>query len=680
MIWCVLALWWIVYPNLIGTVGPIWSVHLLVVAAFGLALAPRLWRTGSLRCGPPAVLTGVALLSLGCATWLARPDDLPLAERYWAGLTGLAHAVFFLCAAAVVPLRTLRSDSSLERWHDEVVPARRLRHILSALLLGMVLMQFVTMIRQAGVDVRPGGTLGNPNTLGALIAAIGLALAGFLRWRPVILVPLASFVVFLAMTSSRGAMAAAAAMILLLAARRSWRTVIILSVTLGVLLVMVPNPLWDRVLALRSEDHYSRLFLWKVALTNIAENPLGIGASMNKYVFQPLALDPDFPWLLHQRRAVGLTHNVLLTVFLEWGWLAGAAMVSLGAWAGLRLSPRPRRPAPPAGPVLTVIGPQPRRDFDALGQGAILGAGVLLLELQVDGLEQNALVFSVFLVLAAVSWQRAREKAPSFAVAARPVALALVAISLFLGYEGVRRGRMLKAQSDTGAAISAWISQKGELSVARAELQRLQAIAPKEPSTHLRAWQLNNRIVRLAGLSGGQGDEAVLEAIARGTEAIETVCRLNPSDSEHWRKLADWRMRLWRLTGNPPHLLLGYVEAMEQLLAVDPLDVRARWDMAREYQRAGRWDLFEDQLDTLFEIEPDDAHAWFVLGRFHILAGRSEQALYAMCRAREAVFNCRVKLAADSPRSHAYYTRVLGQVDVNQVRRAIHELREELLQ
>lgn len=677
--WCVLAIWWMVLPTLGRGVLPLWSVHLGMVAALGLTLVPRLWRSGTVRCGPPVVLVCVALLSLSGATFWAHAHDLPRAERLWAGLTALSHCVFFLCALAMVPLRKDLADNPVNRGHKDVAPARRVRQTLAAVLLGLVAVQAWTMIEQVGVNARPQGTLGNPNTLGAVIAAVGLALAAFGRWRMVVLVPLAGLVVLLLLTSSRGAMAAMATMMLLLAARRSWRTVVILAVTLGALLVFVPNPLWDRVLSLRSEDHYSRLFLWKVALQNIAENPWGIGASMNKYAFLPLAFDGEFPWLLHQRSAVGLTHNVFLTVTLEWGWLAGAALLTMAGWIGLRLSPRPR-PEPQRGsPAQPVEAQGQRRGRDALGQGAVLGAGVLFLELQVDGLEQNALAFSVFLMLAAVSWQRGRTPSFAWLVGGRKVAVLLAGVSLLLGYQAVEHGRVLAAQQRAGLALNAWITGSGDLDTARAELAWLQAQAPDEPMTQLRVWQLNSRLLRLAERSGRVSEPPVLDVIRQGTAAIEAACELNPADPELWANLADWRLRLWRLAQKPPHLLLGYMEAMKALLATDPLNVQARWDLAREAQRAGRFDLFEDQLRDLFALEPDDALAWFVLGRLHILEGRPEKALYAMNRAREAVFNCRIKLAADSPRSHAYYTEILRQVDLGRILQAIHQLRRELL-
>jgi len=657
MMWWVLAAWWVVYPMVFRVGGYFWTAHLLAVSAFGLAVVPGLWRSTTVRCGPPAWLAAVALLSLGIATFVAHPDDLPLAERYYAGLTWVAHLVFFLCALAVVPACGDLDDNSLQQGQPEVAAVRRLRHVLSLLLLAMVLGQIISMIGQLETDARPQGTMGNPNILGAVIAAAGLALAGFFRWRPVVLVTLAFFLLMLLLTRSRGAMAAATAMMLLMAARRSWRTVLVLGFTLGALLVLVPNPLWERVLALRSEHYYSRLFFWKVALENIAENPLGVGASMNKYVFLPKAFDVDFPWLLHQRRAVGLTHNVLLTMILEWGWLAGGALLTLVAWTGSRLAPG-RRQLP--GSVAVPVSHH-RKEFDALSQGAFLGAGVLLLELQIDGLEQNALAFSVFLVLAAVCWQRAPLNAPAWRISGRLVAVLLCVVCLGLAVQGVQRGRVLSLISKARTAVAGWANGSGTEALARSSVADLMAVAADDPKALLQQWYVQNRTVRQAERNGRLTDAEIVLAMVEGTQAIEAACTAN------------------RLSGKPPAMLMDYVEAVEWLLSVDPLDVQSRWELAREAQRVGRRDLFEAQLEEMFEIEPDDAFAWFVLGRFHVFEGRKEKALYAMCRAREAVLNCRIKLSVDSPLSRAYYGRIIEQADLDSIRQNIHQLRRELL-
>jgi O-antigen ligase len=133
---------------------------------------------------------------------------------------------------------------------------------------------------------------------------------------------------------------------------------------------------------------FTRPFLWGTALEIAREHPTGLGPAMFKYVFPAHALDPERPWLLHQRHEVGLAHNVFLTLAVEWGWLAAAALLGLLAWSALRM----------------LRAPGGRRD--PLRLGATLGACVLLLELQVDGIEQNQLVFTVFLLLVAAALAR----------------------------------------------------------------------------------------------------------------------------------------------------------------------------------------------------------------------------------------------------------------------------------
>jgi hypothetical protein len=304
---------------------------------------------------------------------------------------------------------------------------------------------------------------------------------------------------------------------------------------------------------------------------------------------------------------------------------------------------------------------------------------VLLLELQVDGLEQNALAFSVFLLLAAVCWQRARFQAPEWRLSGRLVAVALVLVCLGLSFEAVSRGRVLYLNSQARAAVADWQNGHGDEEQARARVADLVAAAPDDPMALIHVWHMQNRTVRRAERSGSLGDASVIRAMSEGTRVIEAACLANPADPDLLRWLADWRKLLWRLAGRPPAMLMRYVDAIERLLVVDPLDVHTRWELALEAQRAGRGDLFEEQLAEMFKIEPDDAYAWFALGRFRMYEGRTQPALYAMCRAREAVFNCRIKLSVDSPPSREYYGRIIDQVDLESIRRNIHQLRRELL-
>ncbi|HZL99970.1 MAG TPA: O-antigen ligase family protein, partial [Planctomycetota bacterium] len=371
-VWLVLVAWLGLFPLAGWQQGVLWQAHLAAVAALGLCLLPRLWRTPRVDLGPLALAVLAALVSLAAALCFA-PAHLPRREMQWAAVTSASHALFFLLCLAAMP-------------SPGAPPAEqaRARAWLAALAALFVLGQAAVVVREIAAGApRPTGTLGNPNALGAVAAACGLVLAGLAGLTRRSFLLLLAVLPLVVSTGSRGAMAALAATLLLLAIRRRrWKLLAALALA-GVALLVIPNPLVERLSRLEPEHAFSRPFLWRAALHSIAGNPLGIGPSMNLYVFPAQAWDAAHPWLLHQRHSVGLTHNALLTLALEWGWLAGAAALAVAAWALLAILRQPRR-------------------ADPLGTGALLGATVLLLELQVDGLEQNPLAFSLFLLLAAI--------------------------------------------------------------------------------------------------------------------------------------------------------------------------------------------------------------------------------------------------------------------------------------
>src|SRR5262249_6085638 len=97
-----LALLLVVFPAAPGLFDTLWMMHVFCVSAWLLLAVPRLARTPTLRCGAPALLVGLALLSLA-VTLLAAPAEAPRAEQRWAALTGLLHAALFLLALGSFP-------------------------------------------------------------------------------------------------------------------------------------------------------------------------------------------------------------------------------------------------------------------------------------------------------------------------------------------------------------------------------------------------------------------------------------------------------------------------------------------------------------------------------------------------------------------------------------------------
>lgn len=663
-----LVAWWALYPLLPRMQASLWFVHLGVVAALALLAVPRLWRAPRVTLGVPFACTALVAVSVLIAA-RREPELLPLPERWWATLTVLGHGLWFLAALVHVPRLAgatggasvdARGDGSTHGPNDaraEDAEARRVRLGLAGVLGLLLLVQTVAALVDLGETRRLAGSLGNPNVFGACMAAAALALAACLRWPRVVLLVLLGVGALLLATRSRGALAAALLVVGAFAARRSVRSVVVLLVGVGVVLVVVPNPLVERVLSMREEASYSRTFLWSTAAGLIPDNPWGLGPAMYKYSFPALALDPSAPWLVHQRHAIGLTHNVVLTLVVEGGWLAGLAGGAFLVWALLRAC-RGRVP-------------------DALGQAGLLGAAVLAIEAQVDAVEQNPLVFSLLLFLGAVALRRLPGERVGLPVPGRVAAALLAVAALALaGAAGARwPGQRLNLQA--GDAVRAWRQGQGSRATAEAALERAMAALPDEAGPAKALFELRFGELRTDVLAGAPWAEQS-ERVAACQAAIDVACRANPADPRLERLRADLALMVWRRGGRGRAAFEAYRASAETVLALDPLDAVTRRELAQEAQRQGLPDLAREHLDALFELEPDDAFAWLVTATLAERAGQGEQALYAWIRAREAVFNARIKSAVDDPGAQAYFRDILGRADLDLIRKRISSLRREL--
>ena len=560
---------------------------------------------------------------------------------------------------------------------------RLLVFTLGALALGQIVMSL------AGADLgdinwRPSGTLGNPNALGAVAGALALALAALGRWRLAGLAAALPLVLLLVASRSRGAALAFGSVSAVLAWRRFGARAVLIMAAGAALLVFVPNPLWERITSLRAEHAFSRPFLWGVALHNLVEAPLGIGPGMNRYVFPADAWDPSAHWLLHQRHAVGLTHNVLLTLGLEWGWAALAAALGLLAWAGARL--------------------WSRRPPDALGQAGALGAAVLLVECQVDALAQNPVAFSLCLLLGAVARGRlprrvAGSAASGAASGTAPVGDpatagaglsgkvaaggALLAAALLLTATA-RHQTLLADIGATDALLSRYAAGQVEVGEVRDRLTAVVAAWPDAPPGWSRWMDFEEARLR-ERLEAGAGPGELAPDVERMHRVMQGARRASPRDVGLARQCADVLLLLHRslerrdgITLEQTPLLDAWWPAMEALLALDPLDVEARLRVALEAQGADRPGLRDKQMAELLRLEPDYAWAWLVRARHQEVDGRWEAALHAWLRAREALLNCRIHARVDEPRSRRFYLRNLDLVDLTMIQRRIVALRRQL--
>lgn len=78
------------------------------------------------------------------------------------------------------------------------------------------------------------------------------------------------------------------------------------------------------------------------------------------------------------------------------------------------------------------------------------------------------------------------------------------------------------------------------------------------------------------------------------------------------------------------------IQALRELLERDPTDARARFGLAAEYERSGRWADAVRELRAYLEIARDEGNAWGRLGNALRELGRSPEARDAYRRGAEA--------------------------------------------
>lgn len=649
-----LALWWILYPLTPRLPWSLRAAHGALAVGLALCSAALVVRHRRVPLGPAVWATLAAVASLLVATF-RRPDVFSSGERWEGAVTGLAHALFFVCVWLLVPSRSADGSSAVDEANSRL--ARR----GLAVVLGLAaLVQGMMVWLQSGDVARAGGTLGNPNLFGAFVAAVALAVGAFARWQPFVVALGALFTALLLQTGSRGAFVAGAAVLLAFVARRRLKVAFGVALVVGIVLWTVPNPLTERVAMLDDELTYSRPYLWSVGLRNVAENPLGIGPGMNKYVFPLSAFDPEHPWLVYQRHEVGLTHNVFITLTLEWGWLAGAAGLALAAYTAVR----------------ALRGGKIRLGDDRLGQGAALGAAVLLLESQVDGLEQNPLLFSLLLLFVAVVLRRVGRPEPVVVVRGAPLAAALVLAALGLGAAVVDLQRQRIAEDDVDAITRSWREEGLATEAVRAYVADATAEHPESVRMTRTRLAFEVAVLRRETLAPGAPVEA--RPGAPVWDALVAAQHANPSDPRLLRDAADAALLVFRRSGRDSLAFDRYALLVEGLLRLDPYDVDTLHEFALEAHRADRSALAREQVARLLAIEPDDAFAWWVRALRAEAEQRDSDALDAYRATRQAIFRARVPAGAHNPGLRASVAALLAITDVEAIDRRVSLFEERV--
>lgn len=78
------------------------------------------------------------------------------------------------------------------------------------------------------------------------------------------------------------------------------------------------------------------------------------------------------------------------------------------------------------------------------------------------------------------------------------------------------------------------------------------------------------------------------------------------------------------------------IDALRRMVEKKPDDARARFGLAAEYERLGRWDDVVRELEEYLGLTDDEGNAWGRLGRALRQLGRDDDARAAYGRGIEA--------------------------------------------
>jgi thioredoxin-like negative regulator of GroEL len=80
------------------------------------------------------------------------------------------------------------------------------------------------------------------------------------------------------------------------------------------------------------------------------------------------------------------------------------------------------------------------------------------------------------------------------------------------------------------------------------------------------------------------------------------------------------------------------IDSLRRIVAARPDDPRARFGLALEYERAGRWDEAVDELQSYLARATDEGNAYGRLARALHRLGRNDEAREAYRRGIEAAY------------------------------------------
>ncbi len=429
----------------------------------------------------------------------------------------------------------------------------------------------------AGSAPRAAGTYFNPNHLATALVMTGALLlaaqpaSGVLRWTALAACGLVGAA--LVATGSRGGVLAAAAGWSLVGWCR-WRgRAVVAMAAIALVLLMVPNPLGDRLRRLDAHDPfaYTRAQIWASAVERAVENPFGVGLNLFRQSSQRYAFPVEADVARYGRRAES-AHNDYLQTLAE----LGPAGLLLALWGLASLAVAARRAVQGTGGLAS--------------SPVTLGAAGALAALAAQALVDTPLHVPGLLVPGAAL-------AGLLTAAGRPAALAASAAMPPL-VRPARRRPVRLAVAALGCVAAVGVARHG---LAYLAYTRAQAEQVNAGPLAARKW-------------------------------LELAAWLAPDSAAYPDALAASALAAWKQSGHPGHVVAAE-QAMLRAIALDPMEARRHARLARVYLEAmpanpGLRRATLDRTLALFEeaerLDPYDAT--YPFARADLLAQRDDAA------------------------------------------------------
>jgi O-antigen ligase/polysaccharide polymerase Wzy-like membrane protein len=314
-------------------------IAVMIIRLMVLALA-CLYLVGLGKSGtvvlPPAAISAAVLAFLGLAALSATFSPYTHQSVQWLAVLFTYAVLFYLLV------------SFISGW-DHIA-------VLLVVLLSMGLLEVGWALWQGwwGGDPRPNGTFFNPNFLAGYVAAVWAVALGYLCYAkigrrgwpgvrrysvvdvilPILLLSLLLLVIV--WTGSRGGiLAVAVGSTFVVGLRFGRRGFGLFVLALGLLVVLVPNPLRERIWAEHAVNPvgYARWDMWQQSLRQMTEHPWGVGLGLYQYIYPQYA----FPVEGHIAR-YGKVAQTPHSEYVQMGVELGVVSIPIFGWGIIRVA------------------------------------------------------------------------------------------------------------------------------------------------------------------------------------------------------------------------------------------------------------------------------------------------------------------------------------------------------